>query len=100
MNAGAHKTPSKRSKSRGATDDLDSPNSLKTGARRGKSNDDSGTAGSLANQIRKQLRDLDSGIADRTSLLKMLVIRCDEADQQFNRVKHGLNHGQLDTVER
>lgn len=74
MNAGTTgaKTPSKRSKSRGAEETKESPKEGK----RGKSSDEN----SLANQIRKQLRDLDSGIADRTSLLKMLVIRCDETD--------------------
>ena len=34
----------------------------------------------LNNAIRKHLRDLDSGVADKISLLKMLVIKSDEAD--------------------
>ena len=46
------------------------------------------------------MRDLDSGIADRTSLLKMLVIRSDETDQNFNKLKSALNHGQLESVDR
>jgi hypothetical protein len=90
MNAGSSntKTPSRRSKSRGAAEDqLNSP---KGGdGKRGKSTEEC----SLANQIKRQLRDLDSGIADRTSLLKMLVIRCDETDQNFTSLKHALNHG-------
>jgi hypothetical protein len=59
LNAG-YKTPSKRSKSRG--DRIESPIS----GVRGKSNDSKETAGSYGNQIRKQMKQLDSGIADRT----------------------------------
>jgi len=76
LNAGTGtKTASKRSKSRGAED---SPNSLK-GNRRSKSNEAESQGGSLVTQIRNQLRDLDRGIADRTSLLKSQVIGCDES---------------------
>ena len=51
-------------------------------------------------QIRKQFRDLDSGIADISSLLKMLVIKCDENDKGFIRIRNALNHGKLEDAER
>jgi len=34
----------------------------------------------MNNTIRQYLRDLDNGIGEKVSLLKMLVIKCDEAD--------------------
>lgn len=46
------------------------------------------------------MRDLDTGIADKVSLMKMLVIKCDEADQNFNRLRSSINHGQMDAVDR
>ena len=86
MNAG-NKPTSKRSKSRGAQDgDQDSPVN-----RRSKSTEDR-ASGSLITQIRNQLRDLDRGIAVRTSLLKSQIINCDENDKQFDKVKHALAH--------
>jgi hypothetical protein len=39
------------------------------------------------------LRELDTGIADKISLLKMLVIKCDEADQSFNRLRFAISNG-------
>jgi hypothetical protein len=75
------KTPSRRSASRGVEDE-DSPQVRFEGDRRGRSlgrkSDDEGVGGNRA--IRQYIKDLDRGIGDKMSLLKMLVIKCDEAD--------------------
>jgi hypothetical protein len=54
----------------------------------------------MNNTIRQFLRDLDSGISNKQSLLKMLVIKSDEADQNYNRLRNCINAGQLDAVDR
>jgi len=94
------RTPSKRSASRGAEDD--SPIVRFEGDKRGKSlgskSDDGGLAGNRA--VRQYLKELDKGIGDKMSLLKMLVIKCDEADQNYNRLRSAINFGQLDSADR
>jgi hypothetical protein len=47
----------------------------------------------MNNTIRQYLRDLDNGIAEKVSLLKMLVMKCDEADQNYNRLRNAINVG-------
>lgn len=85
LNPGGHQTnQTKRSKSKGDT--VESPKIRASSA----SNSTQELGGSNANMIRKQLREIDSGIADRTTLLKMLVLRCDEAEKGYSRIKHGL----------
>jgi hypothetical protein len=91
LNPGGHQTnQTKRSKSKGET--VESP--VLRAAAASKSTEDLG--GSNAPYIRKQLREIDSGIADRTTLLKMLVLRCDEADKSYSRIKNGLASNQRD----
>jgi len=34
------------------------------------------------------------------SLLKMLVIKCDEADQNFNRLRSAINFGETESADR
>ena len=103
--AGQTKTPSKRSKSKG-DDGRDSPTTVRfTNDRskgRGRSNDNRNPQEEYAfnNQIRKLVRDLDNGIADKISLMKMLVIKGDEADRNFNRLRSCLNDGTADAVDR
>lgn len=97
------KTPSKRSKSRG--EDPDESVKFEKGTKpvRGRSNDatrSDNEGPTFNNAIRKHLRDLDSGVADKISLLKMLVIKSDEADQNFNRLRQCINLGQLDAADR
>ena len=92
MNAGgATKTPQKRSKSKG---DLEDSPTVRFEGQPRRSRGRSTEAGrssieeaAYANNIRKHMRDLDTGIADKVSLMKMLVIKCDEADQNFNRLR-------------
>ena len=78
------KTPSKRSKSRGEDPNEESRFEKGTRGARGKSNDASRSSENegptFNNAIRKHLRELDRGVADKISLLKMLVIKSDEAD--------------------
>lgn len=50
--------------------------------------------------IRQYLKDLDTGIGDKVSLMKMLVIRCDEADQSFNRLRNAIHYGETESAER
>lgn len=45
------------------------------------------------NNMRKYLRDLDVGTADQVALLKLLVLKCDEADLSYNRLRNVINNG-------
>ena len=64
----------------------------------GRKGDDEGAGGNKA--IRQYLKELDKGIGDKMSLLKMLVIKSDEADQNFNRLRSAINFGEMDSVDR
>lgn len=92
------------SKSRGAADSDhdDSPQVRFEGDKRGRSHgrrvEDEGLGSNRA--IRQYLKDLDKGIGDKLSLLKMLVIKCDEADQNFNRLRSAINFGELESADR
>jgi len=46
------------------------------------------------------LKELDNGIGEKMSLLKMLVIKCDEADQNYNRLRNYINFGELENADR
>ena len=46
------------------------------------------------------VKELDQGIGDKISLLKMLVIKCDEAEQNYNRLRNAINFGELDNADR
>jgi len=50
--------------------------------------------------IRESLKELDNGIGEKMSLLKMLVIKCDEADQNYNRLRNYINFGELENADR
>jgi hypothetical protein len=97
------RTPSRKSARSGADeDDVCSPKVSFQGDRRGRSmgrkSDDESFGGNRA--IRQYVKDLDKGIGDKMSLLKMLVIKCDEADQNFNRLRSAINYGEMDSVDR
>lgn len=34
------------------------------------------------------------------TLLKMLVLRCDEADQNYNRLRNCINHGEVANADK
>lgn len=46
------------------------------------------------------MKELDQGIGDKISLLKMLVIKCDENEQNYNRLRNAINFGELDNADR
>ena len=50
--------------------------------------------------IRECLKELDNGIGEKMSLLKMLVIKCDEADQNYNRLRNYINYGELENADK
>lgn len=50
--------------------------------------------------VRNILKELDSGINDKVNLLKMLAIRCDEADGKFNRLRDCMYGGETDKADR
>ena len=50
--------------------------------------------------IRESLKELDNGIGEKMSLLKMLVIKCDEADQNYNRLRNYINYGELENADK
>jgi len=77
------RTPSRRSASRGAENESEgSPQVRFEGDRRGRSLGRTSDAEGLGSNraIRQYLKELDQGLGDKMSLLKMLVIKCDEAD--------------------
>ena len=106
MNAG-NRTPSRRgrSASRGPGDEAVSPGGSPTvhfegmgkSGRKSVGGDDSLAA---SKAIRESLKELDNGIGEKMSLLKMLVIKCDEADQNYNRLRNYINFGELENADR
>ena len=99
------KTPSRgiRSASKGAdSEGAVSPQVRFEGEKRGSSLGGKNENESLSSNraIRQFLKDLDRGIGDKMSLLKMLVIKCDEADQNFNRLRNAINFGEIESADR
>jgi hypothetical protein len=99
------KTPSRgiRSASKGAdSEGAVSPQvrfeGEKSGSSLGGKNENESLSSNRA--IRQFLKDLDRGIGDKMSLLKMLVIKCDEADQNFNRLRNAINFGEIESADR
>ena len=50
--------------------------------------------------IRQALKDLDTGFGEKMSLMKMLVMRCDENDQNYNRLRHCIMSGEMETADK
>ena len=99
------RTPSRRdrSASRGAdSDGAVSPQVRFEGEKRGRSHGRSSENDNLGSNkaIRQYLKELDRGIGDKMSLFKMLVIKCDEADQNFNRLRNSINFGDMESADR
>lgn len=93
------KTPSKGRRS--SLGGEDSPMVRFEGVQRGRSLGARSDDGIGSNRvIRQYMKELDKGIGDKVSLLKMLVIKCDEADQNFNRLRSAINFGEMDSVDR
>ena len=91
-NGGARTPDKRRSKSRGGMEDGDDasvrfqdssaagPNSKRGRGKSIETVNNKEFVPSMNNTIKGYLRDLDNGIGDKISLLKMLVIKSDEAD--------------------
>ena len=81
----------KRSKSKGAEDNEDPAqvrfeDQARGHRSRGRSNEVNRGAvedAAFHSQVKKLLRDIDTGVAEKISLLQMLVNKCDEADQNI-----------------
>jgi hypothetical protein len=54
----------------------------------------------VSREIRDLIKRLNAGISDRDSLLKMLLIKCSDADQSYKSAKNEINKGNVNEVER
>ena len=50
--------------------------------------------------IRQALKDLDNGFGEKMSLLKMLIMKCDENDQNYNRLRNCIIAGEMETADK
>lgn len=50
--------------------------------------------------IRQSLKELDQGLGEKMSLLKMLIMRCDENDQNYNRLRNCIISGEMETADK
>ena len=50
--------------------------------------------------MRDLLKEIDSGIHDKVSLIKMLVIKCGEADANYKKIKTFLIKDDIDNAEK
>ena len=50
--------------------------------------------------IRQALKDLDNGLGEKLSLLKMLIMKCDENDQNYNRLRNCIISGEMETADK
>ena len=51
-------------------------------------------------EMRDILKELNSGIHDKVSLIKMLIIKCTEADANYKKIKNCLNKADLNGVDK
>lgn len=51
-------------------------------------------------EIREMLKELDTGIHDKLSLIKMLIIKCSDADSAYKKIKQALNKGDVNQAEK
>ena len=50
--------------------------------------------------IRQALKDLDNGLGEKMSLLKMLIMKCDDNDQNYNRLRNCIVSGEMETADK
>lgn len=62
--------------------------------------DQSDNNGGNSKEVREILKELDSGIHDKISLIKMLIIKCSEADSNYKKIKLAINKGEVNTAEK
>lgn len=51
-------------------------------------------------EMKEILKELNSGIHDKVSLIKMLIIKCTEADSNYKKIKACLNKADLNAAEK
>lgn len=56
--------------------------------------------GGNSKKVRELLKELDSGIHDKLSLIKMLIIKCGEADGNYKKIKTYLIKDDIDNAEK
>lgn len=56
--------------------------------------------GGNSKEVREALKELDSGIHDKLSLIKMLIIKCSDADSNFKKIKKALSQGEYSTADK
>jgi predicted Zn-ribbon and HTH transcriptional regulator len=57
-------------------------------------------AGGNSKEVKQVLKELDSGIHDKVSLIKMLIIKCSDADSNFKKIKKALAQGEYSTADK
>lgn len=50
--------------------------------------------------MKEIMKELNSGIHDKVSLIKMLIIKCTEADSNYKKIKNCLNKSDLNGAEK
>ena len=111
MAAGTGRTPSRgrRSASRGADAEEGSPSRDNTvrfedytrNASEGQRSHGAPVEPLIASRaIRQALKDLDQGFGEKLSLLKMLILKCDENDQNYNRLRNCIISGEMETADK
>jgi len=106
MAAGSGRTPSRgrRSASRGNGEDELSPSAQQVKFEdftRSRSHGAGPSEPIVASRaIRQALKDLDNGFGEKLSLLKMLIMRCDENDQNYNRLRNCIISGEMGTADK
>ncbi len=56
--------------------------------------------GGNSKEVRELLKEIDSGIHDKVSLIKMLIIKCGEADQNYKKIRQNLSKGDLNSADK
>ena len=56
--------------------------------------------GGNSKEVKELLKELDSGIHDKISLIKMLIIKCSEADNNYKKIKTAINHGEVNNADK
>lgn len=96
-----HKTPGKTpGRDRGRSAEKYSPAKRLTFDASPDKGGEDGSAPAVSREIRDLIKQLNAGISDRDSLLKMLLIKCSDADQSYKQAKVEINRGNTSDVER
>ena len=51
-------------------------------------------------ELRDLMKELDGGIHDKVSLLKMLAVKCTDADTSYKKIRHHLIKGDVTQAEK